>query len=183
MAQADALMQLAEGGRVSLASWLGMPLESAQAETLLATVQQRLRRARLIGAEDFSLRLAEFICRYWAGHDIDASYQTMAALLIDGRERALLELCCGQLFLARRQLSAWQHLDRGFRLATHLLEAEDYFIVLRRHELLRQLPLAATPADAASLDTLLKEAQVIARLKGPGRPPESGGGKHRDTID
>lgn len=185
MEQPDELSQLAEGGQVSLASWLGTPLNRTQAQMLLTTAQQRLCSGRPAGAERFSLRLAELIGRYWAGHDIEAAYQTMSPLLTDGRERALLELCLGQLLMARRCQSAWQHLDRGFQLAAHLLEAEDYFRVLRRHELLRQLPLASIPADAATLDALLNEARVIARLRGTGKYQHSatGASQHRDTID
>jgi len=180
--QLDVLGRLAEGGEVSLASWLGVPVDSARAEALLNGVLRRLRQGRVAGAERFNLRLAELICRYWAGKDTDAVYETMSVLQGDGRERALLELCCGQLLMARRCQPAWQHLDSGFKLAANLLEAQDYFRVLKRHELLRQLPLATTPADAVPLATLLNEARVIARLRGRGGHPAPTGGKHRDTI-
>lgn len=182
MNEADPVRQLAEGASVSLASWLADPLDGDQAQRLLEGVRQRMHAGRTDDAERFSLRLAELIGCYWAGDDIESAYQTMSALPGDAYRHALLELCRGQLFMARRRLPAQQHLDRGFQLAAHLLEAEDYFLVLRRHELLRQLPLAATPGDAATLEALLREAQVIARLKGPGRHHEPGNGKHLDTI-
>jgi hypothetical protein len=180
--QLEVLGQLMEGGEVSLASWLGAPVDRARAEALLSRVEQRLRQRRVAGAQRFHLRLAELICRYWAGKDTDAVYETMSALLTDARERALLELCCGQLLMARRCQPAWRHLDRGFQLAANLLEAEDYFRVLKRHELLRQLPLATTPADAAPLATLLNEARVIARLRGRGGHTAPAAGRHRDTT-
>jgi hypothetical protein len=180
---ADEIRQLAEGGRVSLAAWLGEPMDGAQARQMLDRLQQRRRRGPAGADSRFSLDLAELVCRYWTGHDIECGYRTLAALAELQREHALLELCCGQLLIARRCLTAWRHLDRGFQLAAHLLEAEDYFRVLRRHEVLRQLPLSSTPADPASLDALLKEAQVIARIKGSGRPAMPGAGKHQDTLD
>jgi hypothetical protein len=181
--QADVIRQLAEGGDVSLAAWLGDPMSGGQAQQALEIVQQRLRSGHIDAADRFNLNLAGLICRYWAGQEIDAGYGTMAAPLNDGRERALLELCCGQLFMARRCVPAWLHLDRGFQLAAHLLEAEDYFRVLGRHTLLRQLPLASTPSTPASLETLLNEARVIARLRGPANSTGSRAGTHGDTID
>lgn len=183
MEQADVIRQLAEGGGVSLAAWLGDPMSGRQARQFLEHVQQRLHSGRAGAAERFNLNLAELICRCWAGQEIDAGYRSIAALLGNGRECALLELCYGQLFMARRCVSAWQHLDRGFQLAAHLLEAEDYFRVLGRHALLRQLPLASTPSAPASLETLLNEARVIARLRGAAKSAGPKTGTHRDTID
>ncbi len=172
--------QLADGAEISLASWLAEPMSPASAAAALDEVQGRLHRAR---GNRFALNLAALICRYWAGRDISAVYQTMSALAAAPREAALLELCCGQLFMARRSHPAWEHLDRGFRLATHLLAAEDYFCVLKRHELLRQLPLHRQPAAPAGLAALLQEARVVARLQRPGRAVAPGTGGHRDTLD
>lgn len=179
----EEIRQLTEGGRVSLAGWLGEPMDGAQARQMLDRLQRRRRRATAGADARFNLDLAELVCRYWTGHDIEAGYRTLAALAGNQREQALLELCYGQLLIARRCLTAWQHLDRGFRLAANLLEAEDYFRVLGRHEVLRQLPLSSTPADPACLDTLLNEAQVIVRIKGPGKSVVPGAAKHQDTLD
>lgn len=181
--QADPVSRLAQGSQVSLACWLGDPLDAPRAQQLLGVAREGMRHGRNSGSELFSLRLAELICRYWTGGDIEAAYETLSALPGDDRQLARLELCYGQLFMARRQQPAWQHLDRGFQLAAHLLEAEDYFRVLRRHELLRQIPLQATPGAAAPLEVLLREARVIARLRGAGTPHESVTGAHRDTLD
>ena len=101
----------------------------------------------------------------------------------DDRQRAMLELCFGQLLIARKCRSAWLHLDRGFALAAHLLEPEEYFSVLKRHELLRQLPVAPGASEGASLEALLNEARVIARLRGPASRPDLRGPRHRDTVD
>lgn len=183
MEQVDRLRRLAAGSEVSLASWLATPIEAGQAQALLAEVRLRLRHGPLEANERFGLDLTALICGYWAGRDIQASYQNLAALPVTARERALLELCCGQLFIARRYEPAWRHLDRGFQMATHLLGAQDYFLVLKRHQLLRQLPLATTPKAAAALEALLEEARVIARLKAAGNPPRPADGRHRDTLD
>ncbi len=180
MEGAQTYTQLADGVEVSLASWLAEPMAPGPAAAALAEVQGRLHRARE-GEQRFGLNLAALICRYWAGQDISASYQTLAAVVRAPRASALLELCCGQLFMARRSGPAWEHLERGFKLATHLLAAEDYFRVLKRHELLRLLPLHRQPAPPATLAALLQEARVIARLQPPGFSSAPGGG-HRDTL-
>lgn len=174
---------LLDGTPISLASWLAEPVTPDQAAQLLPAVVQRLSAVPSAPAAGFELRLAELILRFWAGQDIEAGHKNLFALLADDRERAMLELTVGQLFLARKQVPAWGHLERGFALATHLLEAEDYFTVLKRHELLRHLPLGNDAAQAASLRALLDEAQVIARLKGRGTRPSSPGPTHSDTVD
>jgi hypothetical protein len=181
--QTDPVGRLAQGSQVSLACWLGDPLDETRARDLLELVRERIRRGRNSALELFSLRLAELIGRFWTGGDVEAAYETLSALPGEDRQLALLELCYGQLFMARRQQPAWQHLDRGFQLAAHLLEAEDYFRVLRRHELLRQIPLQSAPGAAAALDVLLREARVIARLRGTGVQHEPLAGEHRDTLD
>jgi hypothetical protein len=180
--QADPVSRLAQGSQVSLACWLGDPLDVPRAQQLSGVVRERTRHGRNSGAELFNLRLAELICRFWTGGDIEAAYETLSALPGDDRQLARLELCYGQLFMARRQQPAWQHLDRGFQLAANLLEAEDYFRVLGRHELLRQIPLQSEAGAAAPLDALLREARVIARLRGSVAKHEPVAGEHRDTL-
>jgi hypothetical protein len=182
MRRPEVLRQLLEAGQASLASWFAVPLAAEQAQAALSEVRQGLRGTRAAGQGVYTARLAELIFRYWAGYDIESSYINFLALLKDERQRALLELCYGQLLISRKQEPAWQHLDKGFSGGAHLLEAEDYFTVLRRHELLRQLPLAALPAEAASLEALLAEAQIIARLRGAGGRPAVRRLKHNDTV-
>ncbi len=177
------LRQLLVDGQASLVSWFAVPLTPEQAEAALSEIRQALRRGRAAQQGAFSARLAELIFRFWAGNDIEANYRNLLALLNDQRELALLDLCYGQLLMSRKQQPAWQHLDKGFARAAHLLEPEDYFAVLKRHELLRELPLSQLPSAAATLEALLAEARVIARLRGAGGRPDRGSGKHSDTLD
>ena len=127
-----------EGGSVSLASWFAAPLTVDQAQVSLSEVRQRLRTGRCTPAGAFNIRLGEIVFRFWAGQDVEPDYGNCLAMAEDDRQRAMLELCFGQLLIARKCRSAWLHLDRGFALAAHLLEPEEYFSVLKRHELLRQ---------------------------------------------
>ena len=183
MTRPEVLSQLVVGGQAGLASWFAVPLTVEQAQAALSEVRHSLRGGRAAQQRLFTMRLAEIILRYWAGYDIEPNYRTLLALLNEQRERALLDLCYGQLLISRKQESAWRHLDKGFTAAVHLLEPEDYFTVLKRHQLLRQLPLGSLPSEAAPLAALLAEARVIARLRGLGGRRDMPAPKHNDTVD
>jgi hypothetical protein len=177
------LEKLVEGAQIPLAAWLAEPLPAAQARAALAVLGRRPAGGPDGPGKAFGVHLGEMICRYWAGHDIEADYRNLSALYRGEREQATLELVSGQLLIARRLRGALHHLDRGFALAARLLGAEDYFVVLGRHELLRQLPLFTTPSPPAGLDALLCEARVIARLRGNVPRRFHTEAPHRDTID
>ena len=166
-----------------LAAWMADPVDVETALCTLDKLQDRMRAGNLDEQAVFTLRLGEIIARFWAGKDIEAGYKNLLALLNGTRQESLLELCVGQLLLARKLSSAWPHLERGFQLAAHLLEAEDYFLVMKRHELLRQLSLSHVGMEAVDLATLLTEARVIASLRGreTGRANMKPG--HQDTVD
>jgi hypothetical protein len=176
------LHQLLEGRHLSLGSWFAAPIPPDQAQALLPGVRQSAG-APADGRATVPVRLAELILRFWSGHDVEPDYGNCLALCADDRERAMLELCYGQLMIARRIEGAWTHLDRGFALAARLLEAEEYFAVLKRHELLRELALGPVPLEGLPLDTLCAEARVITRLRGGPRTPRPKQGRHRDTLD
>lgn len=180
----DVLKRLLQGGSVSLADWFAEPLGLERAQAAVIDIRRQLMTGRRDRSAPFNLRLAEIIVSHWGGQDVEPGVKNFSASLHDRRERALLALCYGQLLMARKQLPAWEHLEHGFQLATHLLEPEDYFRVLRRHELLRQLPLKAVPTAAAPLAALLNEARIIARLKGAGhRRSGEADASHQDTVD
>lgn len=178
----DILGHLLEDRPFSLAQWVADPLPANLAEQCLPDVQRRLSTCLASGDTAFGPRLADLIVHFWSGHDIEGRYKNLFALLPDGRERAKLELSVGQLLMARRLANSWEHLDRGFALAAHLLEPEDYFTVLKRHQLLRQLPLSSLPVVGSPLSQLLEEAQVIAQLKDGVKRRFSVGPGHNDTI-
>ncbi len=175
--------QLLQGKTPGLASWMAEPVNEALALSNLERMQKRVCSAGLSEQEVFPLRLGEIVMRYWAGKDIEAGYKNLLALLEGVRQQSILELCVGQLLIARKLSQAWVHLDSGFQLAAHLLEPKEYFIVLKRHELLRQLPLRSVESDPAGLESLLSEARIIASLRGHGPAPGNTGPQHRDTVD
>jgi len=181
----DTLPVLLSGQMASLASWFASPLTRQQAEAWLAKIRRRTQASVSAGHDGRAVQLAELVLRYWHGYDVDAAYENMLALLRGRRERAMLELCYGQLLIARKTDRAWQHLDSGFELAAHILHPEDYFLVLKRHELLRALVLSACPSKPMRLDELLSEARVIRRLEGSGRGTrrQTASRMHHDTLD
>jgi hypothetical protein len=176
------LLALLEQGR--LATWYAIPLESEPAMLLRDQARDRLRAAYAAGQRDFPAQLAELVARFWLGRTLESEIQNLLAVLDSERERALLALVYGQLRLACKQQGAWRYLDRGFNEAANLLEADEYFQVLKRHERLRRLPLHESPAAPQLLRTLLAEAELINRLEGPrlSRPDSTEGG-HLDTLD
>ena len=135
------------------------------------------------GQHWFEIRLAGLIVAYWRGGSVEADYKNLLVLAEEQRQQAMLRLCYGQLLLARRCENAWKYLDEGFRLSANMLQADEYFQVLKRHELLSGLPLSAEPSQPAPLDELLTEARVISRLRGRGTRPPPRSPKHRDTVD
>lgn len=175
--------QLLQGKVPGLAAWMADPVDEESALHNLRQIQERMRSGNLDEQIAFALRLGDIIMRFWAKKDIDAGYENLLALLERPRQQSMLELCIGQLLISRKLSRAWTHLDRGFQLAAHLLEPENYFLVLRRHELLRQLPLSLAGSEASGLEALLNEARIIATLRGRRTRQGNIVPKHRDTVD
>lgn len=176
------LSQLLSDDALSLGDWYGDPLDARQADLWV----KQLQSGRSQGPEQvrFRDRLAELVARYWSGRDADMSYRNLAPAAGNDFERALLELCYGQLLLARKHEDAREHLDRGFALAVHLLPADEYFQVMKRHQTLAVLPLSGATAEPHSLENLLREAGVIGKLLGLGAAREvQVGCRHCDTLD
>ena len=183
MERADILPLLLYGQTVSLASWFAEPLSGSQADAWLPRIQRRTQAAIVDGRDAFMIRLTDLIVQYWRGQEIEAGHKNLLTLAVTPRDRAMLELVVGQLLIARKSGRAWRHLDAVFEQAAHLLEPEEYFQVLKRHELLRLLPLSPNRVTPAGLDELLTEAKVIGRLKGRGTRSRPAGPKHQDTND
>ena len=166
--------------QASLTAWYGEPLTVSDAEWLCAEAERLLRSRLCAGRPVFQLQVMLLPGRYWMDVSIRLEYQQLAASASVQRDRALLEIVYGQLLLSRKQSPALRHLDRGFRLATGYIEAADYFPLVRRHELLRYLPLSDEAAAPQGLQSLLVEAAVIRQLRGAER--HTGSVSHHDTV-
>jgi hypothetical protein len=156
----------------SLGRWHGDPLSREEAARLRARLEAReTERLRRGGRGCFACRLGMLIARFWEAEPIADEYAKLAALARrrhSPRARALLELIYGQLLSARRLPGAGLHLEQGFAEGRNLFAPADYFVVLKRHALLRLLP----PGEGAAMDLegLLTTARVIERMGGGRRP-------------
>jgi len=168
------------GRQASLGAWYGEPLAAVDAGRLCAEAERLLRYRLCAGRPVFQLQVLQLLGRYWMGNSISLDYRQLAASTRVQRDRALLELVFGQLLLSRKLRPALQHLDNGFRLAVEHLEVVDYFRLVRRHDLLRYLPLSDEAAAPQGLQSLLAEAAVIRRLRGAERFAR--GVSHHDTL-
>ena len=166
--------------QASLAAWYGEPLATGYAEQLYAETEKALMQRLCAGLPVFQLQLIQLLCHYWMGLSISLQYLQLTALASGKRDRALLELVYGQLLLSRRRKPALQHLDHGFRLAADYLEATDYFRLVRRHDLLRYIPLSESGVAPQGLQSLLAEAAVIRQLQDTGSKTCSM--SHYDTL-
>jgi hypothetical protein len=166
--------------KAPLAAWYGEPLASGDAERLYAGAEKALRHRLCAGMPVFQLQVLQLLGHYWMGVSVLLEYQQLTASAKEIRDRALLEIVYGQLLFSRRQWPAPQHLDRGFSLAARYLEASDYFLLVRRHDLLRHSPLSTGQDAPQGLQSLLAEAAVIRQLQGAG--PRTCSEAHLDTI-
>ena len=155
--------------RASLAAWYGEPLAASDARRVCAEAERLLRSQLCAGRPVFQLQLMQLLGRYWMGNSILLGYRHLAASTGAQRDRALLEIVFGQLLMSRKQRPALSHLDSGFRLAADYIEATDYLLLVRRHDLLRHIPLSDKAAVPQGLESLLAEAAVIRQLRGAER--------------
>lgn len=161
-----------------LGVWHANPLSAGQAQRLLNQANKRRQRG-LRQRHCRTCLVQEMIARHWLGENIQAFHlRWLPFMQASPHAHALLELTTGQLLISQRRQPAWQHLDRGFHLASRLFTPGDYLDVLNRHQILRDLPLSATPMPAATLQELLTTARIIKRMTGEIRPPS---GSHDPT--
>ena len=160
----------------TLGHWYADPIDAETAHRLLERCRVHRR-----GRRPFT-RALELAARFQLNESIDFDYR----LLVDElrphpHAAALLELVYGQLLISRKLRAGITHLKRAEQLAARLFAPGDYFTVIERHELLAELALGDAPSPPLPLESLLTEARVIRRLRGPRRPiPVS---DHSDTMD
>jgi hypothetical protein len=149
----------------TIGSWFIEPWSPQLAREMRIGARAELQRAYAGGDDSFPGQLRELIATFWLGEPVEYRYQILKAQAVDGW-RPLLELIYGQLLISRGLAPAMRHLDEGFLAASALLSPDDYFRVMRRHDLLRFIPLFQTPRPARTLDELISEARVIQQLTG-----------------
>lgn len=177
-----ALQLLTPDARLPHAGWYADPLAQEAATVLHAQARQAVQRTLAqgtSGGQPLAPRLAELIAGFWLGRAVALDHRSLIATQ-PPELQALVELVYGQLLISRKLSGALEHLERGFVLAIPHLAPADYFALLRRHELLRALPLRAEASVARTLPDLLTEARVIRRLQPVGRRRTAH--PHDDTL-
>ncbi|OOZ41242.1 hypothetical protein BOW53_04485 [Solemya pervernicosa gill symbiont] len=157
---------LLSGESPSLALWYAEPMSQSEAEVLFKRAQQAQRTALIHATSPFLPRLTALLASFWLGGYEEDEWLQMAQLASSEYEQVLVELLQGQLLVSRKLSGALHHLKSAFMKASNLLEAEGYFEVLKRHEVLACLPTAPHPAEPLGLEALLTEAAVIQRMGG-----------------
>lgn len=165
----------------ALAGWYGDPLPAGAGESLMRCGQERARRARRRGHSALCGELEALVGARALGRPLVGRFEALAGSAAGAAEQALVSLVQGQLLFSRRLRGANEALERGFELARDQFLPADFFTVMKRHELLGELPLYASQRPPQSLADLLREAAVIRRLRGRRRVGSAGDG-HADTV-
>ncbi len=179
MHRVEELFATGPRGELLLSAWHAEPLEAEAAGHCLLELRRNTLAARFPALPGPDSEVMEMILSFWMGRSLESFRERLLKLAENERRQALVELVYGQLLLSRRTLGAWTHLDRGLQLASSLLAPSDYFVILRRHQALRDLPLNAEPLPPQPLERLLREAAVARRLKGGSEPPPA---RRQDTV-
>ncbi|MEF3194050.1 MAG: hypothetical protein K6346_07540 [Halothiobacillaceae bacterium] len=156
---------------LDLAAWHAEPLAQDKAEA---------RLARLGTAMAWDDRLEALHLRLMLGLPAMMQREVLMAEADDDLQRAAVELITGQVMLARRLKGAWAWLDAAEKRLAHGLPGPGYLELLRRHAMLRTLPLFDQPKPMRPLKELLAIAAAISRLEGMKRPDYAG--DQRDTL-
>lgn len=149
------------------------PVEVDSCQSALRNIRKQIHLGRMAEEQCPHADLKEMVVRFWQGRTIEMDYGNLCKTAPDPFRRALVEMVYGQLLMSVKQSPAMTHLQHGFLLATPYFRAQEYFQVMKRHELLQWLPLQKSAMPAQSLQSLLKEAAVVRELRRGGEcPPE-----------
>lgn len=157
-----------------LARWYAEPLKRDEAEQLLSLSEKREQQLLKRHASPLLPPLLKLIALHWLDEPTEGHYHHLLSRKGKSVHAEILKpLIYGQLLISRQQTGAMDYLDQAFAQARLLLRPEDYFTVMKRHQLLLQLPLGKGNSAGQSLEALLNTAGVIERMKqGGGERPE-----------
>ena len=160
-----------------LGRWYATPLTREEASALLADAEARRSERLRQGRPCRVCRLQQMVAHFWLGKEIDEEFRALQQRLHNtAHGRILAELIYGQLLMSQRRSGALASLDHAFHIARNLLAPSDYFVLFKRHNLLRQLPLGTAIEKGQSLEELLTTAAVVVRMTSAQR----GGGRKDD---
>ncbi len=164
-----------------LARWYAEPLNREQAEALIRQCESRQQALLKRHGRSHLSPLLKLIALHWLGEPVAGHYHHLRSKQEKSIHVEILKpLIYGQLLMSRRQEGATLYLDEAFERARLLLRPDDYFAVVNRQKLLKELPVGGAADNGETLDTLLTTAGVIEQMKQSqgGRP-----GYSRDPND
>lgn len=149
-----------------LARWYASPLSVDAANELLRQADEREQRQRRRGVDCLTCRLQKMVAHFWLGAPIDHEFEVLSRTRRGSiHARIGAELLYGQLLMSRRLPGGMAHLERVFEWGSHLLQSADYFVLIKRHQMLRRLPLMPQSHPPATLEQLLTTSAIMQRLQ------------------
>lgn len=153
-----------------LARWYATPLDQPQAETLRQCAEQRrsqaVKRSPERGAISRTAILMEAIANFWLTGEISAQLNSPASPLQRSMHgRILAQTIRGQLLMSRQLAGGLEVLKQSFKLATPLLKADDYFLLMERYKGFEALPQTEQPHAGKTESELLNLGGVIRKLR------------------
>lgn len=149
-----------------LARWYADPLSRDEAESLLALSQRREQERLKRHGKAYLSPLLKLIALHWLGEATDGHYHHLRSQPAGARHLQILTpLLYGQLLMSKRISAATDYLDEAFHQARLLLRPQDYFVLMKRHQILKRIPLSDTATPGETLEQLLTTGKVIARME------------------
>jgi hypothetical protein len=149
-----------------LARWYAEPLSREEAEALLALAERREQAKLKRFARSHIAPLLKLIALHWLGEPTGEYYRHLISKRSASIHAEILKpMIYGQLLMSSKTEGAMTYLDDAFHRARLLLRSEDYFVLMKRHQVLRHIPLSAEAAKGETLENLLKTGSVIGRME------------------
>ncbi len=155
-----------------LARWYAEPLTHEEAKALLKLSERREQERLKRNGSSYLSPLLKLIALHWLGEPTEGHYHYLISKKNKSiHAESLTALIYGQLLMSKKLEGAMDYLDQAFHKVQLLLRPEDYFVLMKRHQVLKHIPVSGQPGKGESLEGLLKTGGVIGRME------ESRGGR------
>lgn len=149
-----------------LARWYGEPLNHEEAEALLKLTEKRAQERLKRNGNSCLYPLLKLIALHWREEPTEGHYHYLISKKNKSVHAGILSpLIYGQLLMSTKTEGAMDYLDEAFHRARLLLKPEDYFVLMKRHQILKNIPLSGQACEGETLEELLKTGGVIGRME------------------